>query len=137
MFEQLREYLKNEYNQEMAKFENLKQQMEELENELKVDDSEELYQTNLKALNKKFGLFKKGSKEYKEELYKIQSEYFEKLKEFEAKHDHYLELKKEASMINIYVIQKKLERLNNANTLEDLKLTEEDALQIISGERTF
>ena len=137
MFEQLREYLKNNYNEEMSRFDTLKNQMEELEDNLKVDDSESVYQDNLKALNKKYGLFKKGTKEYKEELNKIQSQYFVKLKKFEEDHKHYLELKKEASMINIYVIQKKLERLNNANSLEDLKLTEDDAVKIISGERTF
>lgn len=137
MFEQLRDYLKNEYNDEMSKFDNLKSQMEELENNLKVDDSEALYQDSLKALNKKFNIFKRGSKEYKDELFKIQSEYFNKLKVFEEEHDKYLDLKKEASQINIYVIQKKLERLNNANSLEDLKLNEDDALKIMSGERTF
>lgn len=137
MFEQLREYLKNEYNNEMNTFESLKAQMEEIENNLKEDDSEAIYQDNIKALNKKFNIFKRNSKEYKSELNKIQEEYFEKLKDFEAKHDHYLSLKKEASMINIYVIQKKLERLNNATSLEDLKLTEEDATKIITGERTF
>ena len=137
MFEQLSEYLKNEYNQEMMKFENLKAQMEELENELKVDDSEELYKADLKALNKRFGVFKRNSKAYKEELHKIQSDYYKKLNEFEVKYNQYLEFKKEASMINIYVIQKKLERLNNAKSLEELKLTEDDALKIMSGERTF
>ena len=137
MFEQLREYLKNNYNQEMARFEDLKEKMEELENNLKIDDSETLYQDDLKALNKKFGLFKRGTKEYKQELLKLQTEYYEKLKKFEEDHNNYLELKKEASMINIYVIQKKLERLNNANSLEDLRLTEEDATKIMSGERTF
>ncbi|MBP3766111.1 MAG: hypothetical protein J6G98_02915 [Bacilli bacterium] len=137
MFEQLREYLKNEYNNEMNLFDSLKAQMEELENNLKVDDSEDVYKSSIKALKKKFGIFKRNSKEYKNELYNIQSEYYNKLKDFEAKHDHYLNLKKEASQINIYVIQKKLERLNNANSLEDLKLTEEDATKIMSGERTF
>lgn len=137
MFEQLREYLKNNYNQEMARFEDLKEKMEELENNLKIDDSETLYQDDLKALNKKFGLFKRGTKEYKQELLKLQTEYYEKLKKFEEDHNNYLELKKEASMINIYVIQKKIERLNNANSLEDLRLTEEDATKIMSGERTF
>lgn len=137
MFEQLSEYLRNEYNQEMMKFENLKAQMEELENELKVDDSEELYKADLKALKKRFGVFKRNSKDYKEELHKIQSDYYKKLNEFEVKYNQYLEFKKEASMINIYVIQKKLERLNNAKSLEELKLTEDDALKIMSGERTF
>ena len=137
MFEQLREYLKNEYNSEMSKFDDLKNQMEELEDNLKNDDSEALYQDSLKSLNKKYGLFKRNSKEYKEELLKLQTDYYEKLKVFEENHNHYLDLKKEASMINIYVIQKKLERLNNANSLEDLRLTEDDAAKIMSGERTF
>ena len=137
MFEQLREYLKKGFNEEMNKFEDLKSQMEDLENNLKQDDSEALYRDDIKALNKKYNIFQRNSKNYKADLNKIQSEYFEKLKEFEKNHNNYLELKKEASMINIYVIQKKLERLNNANSLEDLKLTEDDALKIINGERTF
>ena len=93
--------------------------------------------SNIKALNKRYGIFKKGSKQYKEELSNIQNEYYEELKKFEQDHNHYLELSREASKINVYVIQKKLEQLMNANSLEDLKLTEEQATQILSGERAF
>ena len=137
MFEQLKEYLKAKYDNEMAEFDAIKSQMDEIENTLKEDDSEARYQDSIKMLNKKYGLFKKGSKQYKEELEGIQAEYYEKLKEFEQTHNQYLELNKELSKRNVYIIQKKLEQLMNAQTLQDLKLTEEQATKILSGEEQF
>lgn len=137
MFEQLKEYLQSKYDNEMAEFNAIKSQMDEIENALKEDDSEARYQDSIKMLNKKYGLFKKGSKQYKEELEGIQAEYYEKLKEFEQTHNQYLELNKELSKRNVYIIQKKLEQLMNAQTLQDLKLTEEQATKILSGEEQF
>ena len=132
MFEQVKTILSNDYNTEMNKFNDLKSQMTVIEENLKQDTSEEEYQNSIAELNKKYGIFKRG-KEYKNELKQLQEEYYEKLKQFEEEHTRYIELKNEAAKINIYIIQKKLEQLNNANSLEDLKMTEEDAVRIING----
>ena len=136
MIEQVKEFLTDKYNLELEKYNNLKQEMDELENEFKSDDSESVYQESLKNLNKKYGLFKRG-KDYKEELNTLRLNYNEQLKQFQEKYNHYVDLKNEASKINVYIIQKKLEQLMNANTLEDLKLTEERATRILSGEEQF
>lgn len=133
MFEQLKILLTEEYNSELSRFENLKNQIEELEVEMQSDHSEEEYQKNLKELNKKYGLFRNNKKEYKKDLTDLQMTYQEKLVEFQKKYDHYIDLKAEASHINIYGIQKKLDQLNMAKSLEDLRMTEEEAAEIIQG----
>ena len=132
MFEQVKPILEQKYNSEMTKFEELKQQIEEYEDKFKNDTSEKDYQENLKFLNKRYGLFKKGSKEYKEELNNLMLEYNQKLEQFNTDYNDYIELKNQAAKINVYVIQKKLEQLMNANSLEDLKMSEEEATRILS-----
>ena len=132
MFEQVKPILEQKYNSEMTKFEELKQQIEEYEDKFKNDTSEKDYQENLKFLNKSYGLFKKGSKEYKEELNNLMLEYNQKLEQFNTDYNDYIELKNQAAKINVYVIQKKLEQLMNANSLEDLKMSEEEATRILS-----
>ncbi len=132
MFEQVKPILEQKYNSEMTKFEELKQQIEEYEDKFKNDTSEKDYQDNLKFLNKRYGLFKKGSKEYKEELNNLMLEYNQKLEQFNTDYNDYIELKNQAAKINVYVIQKKLEQLMNANSLEDLKMSEEEATRILS-----
>lgn len=131
MFEQVKEILDEKYKSEIARFDELKKEVDVLEQQMKDDNTEEEYQNALKNLNKEYGLFKRG-KEYKEKLNELKSNYFEKLKEFERIHNNYIDLKSEASRINVYVLQKKLEQLNNAEELKDLKLTEEEAQKIIN-----
>lgn len=106
MFEQLKTILTNEYQSEIARFDSLKEQITNIEEEMKKDDSEDEYQEKLKELNKRYGVFKRGSKEYKSELNSIQVEYSKKLKEFEQQHTNYTDLRREAALINIYIIQK-------------------------------
>lgn len=133
MFEQVSEILRNDYTTEMNKFDELKEQISQLEEQFRNDKSEADYQRDLKYLNKKYNIFKRG-KEYKDELEKIQKEYYEKLQQFESDRNRYIDLKNEAAKINVYVIQKKMEMLNNAKSLEDLHMTEEDAVRVLSGE---
>ena len=133
MFEQVSEVLRNDYTTEMNKFDELKNQINAYEEQFRTDKSEANYQKDIKFLNKKYNVFKRG-KEYKAELEKIQKEYYEKLQQYEEDHKKYVELKNEAAKINVYVIQKKLEQLNNAKSLEDLHMTEEDAVRVLSGE---
>lgn len=132
MFEQVKAILTEKYQSEISKFEELKKQIDNLEQTMREDSSEEEYKNNLNELNKKFGLFKRGSKKYKEELINIKTEYMQKLRNFEALHNNCVEIKNEAARINIYIIQKKLEQLMNANSLEDIKMSEEEANDIIS-----
>jgi len=132
MFEQIKVLLTDEYNSEIARFDNLKNQIENLKQQMKADNSEEEYKYNLQELNKKYGFLKRGSKDYKRELDNLRVEYNKKLIEFEQLYSNYVDLKNEAAKINIYVIQKKLEQLSNANTLEDLRITEEEAEKMIN-----
>ena len=133
MFEQVSEVLRNDYTTEMNKFDELKNQISAYEEQFRTDKSEANYQRDIKFLNKKYNIFKRG-KEYKKELEDIQKEYYEKLNQFEEDRKKYIDLKNEAAKINVYVIQKKLEQLNNAKSLEDLHMTEEDAVRVLSGE---
>jgi hypothetical protein len=131
MFEQVKEILDEKYKSEIARFDELKNEVDALEQQMKEDNTEEEYQNSIKELNKEYGIFKRG-KEYKEKLNKLKVDYFEKLKEFETIHNSYIDLKNEASKINVYILQKKIEQLNNAEDLKDLKITESEAQKIIN-----
>jgi hypothetical protein len=131
MFEQVKEILDEKYKSEIARFDELKNEVDALEQQMKEDNTEEEYQNSIKELNKEYGIFKRG-KEYKEKLNKLKADYFEKLKDFEKIHNNYIDLKNEASKINVYILQKKIEQLNNAEELKDLKITESEAQKIIN-----
>jgi hypothetical protein len=131
MFEQVKEILDEKYKSEIARFDELKNEVDALEQQMKEDNTEEEYQNSIKELNKEYGIFKRG-KEYKEKLNKLKVDYFEKLKDFEKIHNNYIDLKNEASKINVYILQKKIEQLNNAEELKDLKITESEAQKIIN-----
>ena len=135
MIEQVKEYLVNKYQLEINKFNDLKQQIDVLEKEILEDDSEKRYQENINSLNKKYSLFKRNSKEYKKEKQDFEDEYHESLLKFKEIHDKCKILRSESSKIDIYGLQRKLERVNNSTELKDLKLTEETALEVLSGER--
>lgn len=131
MFEQVKEILDEKYKSEIARFDELKNEVDALEQQMKEDNTEEEYQNSIKELNKEYGIFKRG-KEYKEKLNKLKADYFGKLKDFEKIHNNYIDLKNEASKINVYILQKKIEQLNNAEELKDLKITESEAQKIIN-----
>lgn len=133
MFEQVKKIIENDYNFEIQKFNDLKEKIKVKEEQIKNDDSEKEYQNKLASLKKKYNMFSRMSKksDYQKELNAIQVEYNKKLKEFEALYDEYTNLRREATKINIYAINQKLERLQKANSLEDLKMSEEEAQKII------
>ena len=132
MLEQVKEVLIAKYNKKKEDEEVLKNQMEEVASLILADDSEKVYKDSLKALkNKKLN---KKSSQYKEELDNINTNYKIGLLKFRDIHDKYLELRKNYSMIDIYGINRKITRVENATSLEDLKIDEEKAAKIISGE---
>lgn len=132
MFEQVKTIIENDYNFEIQKFNGLKEKIKNIEEQIENDDSEKEYQNKLVELKKKYGVFKRGKKsDYQKELDIIQLEYGKKLKEFETLYEEYTNLKREAMQINIYGINQKLERLQKATSLEDLKMSEEEAQKII------
>ena len=130
MFEQYKQVFTEKYNNEITKFNELREKLDEYERIMREDESEENYNNSIKALNKKYGIFKRG-KEYQNELNNLKEEFTRQLKEYENTYNEYVKLKSEAAKISIYNIQKKLEQLMNANSLEDLRLTEEAAIQAI------
>lgn len=131
MFEQVKQILTEEYTKSISHYDELKAQIDSLENKMKEDNSEEDYKNQINELNKKYNIFKRG-KEYKDKLIIIKQDYMKKLKDFENTYNEFLNLKSEASKINIYQIQKKLEQLANASELKDIKMTEDEAQKIIN-----
>ena len=134
MFNQVRQFLIQDYTNQVAQYDLLKNELEELEQEIKNDTSEKEYVEKEKAIKKKYNIFKRGKK-YKKELQDLMVDYDKKLKEFKKKYDQYLEIRSKASKINIYALQKKIEHINNAKSLEDLKMTEEEANKLISSRK--
>lgn len=132
MLEQVKEVLIEKYNKQKEDADLLKKQIDEIGGIILSDNSEEVYKNNLKGLKAK--KLKKNSPEYNAELNKINSIYNQGLLDFKVNHDKYLELRKKYSMIDIYGINRKITRVENATSLEDLKLDEEKAAKILSGE---
>lgn len=132
MFEQVRDILIANYNQKIAEFEATKKELEAVEKVIMDDDSEDRYKAALKELKQR--KLKKGSEEYKTELSKIENAYNKSLLAFEDAYNKYAELRKKVSMIDIYGYNRKITRVENAKSLEDLKIDEERAKKIISGE---
>ena len=132
MLEQDKEVLLTKYNKQKEDADVIKGQIEEIESVILADNSEDVYKASLKGL--KLKKLKKNSPEYKEELEKINSTYNQGLLDFKVNHDKYLELRKKYSMIDIYGINRKITRVENAETLEDLKLDDEKASKILTGE---
>ena len=133
MFEQVKIILNDRYQSQIDRFNELKKEIEEIEFNMRDKTSEVEYNNALKELNKKYGLFKRGKKEYKDALLDIQNKYFLELKEFEKMRDKYYDLVKECSSINLLFLQKKLDQLKNANSLQDIKMSEEEAQEINNG----
>lgn len=132
MFEQVKSILIANYNQKIAEFEAIKKELEEVEKVIMNDDSEDKYKVALKDLKSR--KLKKNSEEYKNELAKINSAYNKGLLTFEATYEKYAELRKKVSKIDIYGYNRKITRVENAKSLEELKIDEEKASKIISGE---
>lgn len=135
MLEQVKDYLINKYQTDIDKFNELVEQINVIEQQMLEDDCETKYQENIKNLNKKYSLFKRNSKEYKKEKEDFEEEYHEELLIFKELYDKCLSLRSEASKIDIYGIQRKLNNVKNSTDLKDLKLTEETAQEVLMGER--
>lgn len=132
MLEEVKAKLIANYNQKIEEFEIIKNELAEVEKIIMEDNSEDVYKENLKQL--KYKKLKKNSPEYNEELGKINSLYNQGLLDFKRTYDKYSELRKQASKIDIYGYTRKITRVENATDLKDLKIDEEKASQIISGE---
>lgn len=132
MLEQVKQILINKYDSEIEKYENLKNQVIELEDIIEADNSEDIYKEDLKNFKK--SKFKKNSEEYNSNLKEIELKYEQSLINFKNTYDKYVELKSQMAKIDIYGFQRKKIRVEGAEDLKDLKLDEEKATKIINGE---
>lgn len=132
MFEQVRNILVANYNKKIAEYDAIKKDLDILEDVIMKDSTEEKYKDALKELKAK--KLKKNSDEYKRELDKINSDYNKGLLAFEKTYNKYSELRKKIGMIDVYGYNRKITRVENAGSLEELKIDEERAAKILSGE---
>ena len=134
MIDQVKQILLAKYDADIEMYNILKSQVMDMENMIAADNSEENYNNNLKELKKM--KLKKNSEEYKEKLKEIEISYEQALIEFKKTYDKYNDLKKQMTRIDVYRIQRNQLRVENARELKDLRLDEETAYKIISGEMT-
>lgn len=134
MIDQVKQILLAKYDADIEMYNILKSQVMDMENMIAADNSEENYNNNLKELKKM--KLKKNSEEYKEKLKEIEMSYEQALIEFKKTYDKYNDLKKQMTRIDVYRIQRNQLRVENARELKDLRLDEETAYKIISGEMT-
>lgn len=132
MLEQIKQILIEKYDSKIAEYESLKAQVIKFEDKIEADNAEEIYKEDLKNLKK--AKLKKKSEEYKSKLKEIELKYEQSLIEFKKLYDEYIDLKNAMAKIDIYGFQRKKIRVEGAEDLKDLKLDEEKATKIISGE---
>lgn len=132
MIDQVKQILLAKYDADIEKYNILKSQVMEIENMIAADTSEEVYKNNLKEFKKM--KLKKNSEEYKEKLKEIEMTYEQSLIDFKKTYDNYTDLKTQMAKIDVYRIQRNKLRVENARELKDLRLDEESAYKIVSGE---
>jgi len=132
MIDQVKQILLAKYDADIEKYNILKSQVMEIENMIAADTSEEVYKNNLKKFKKM--KLKKNSEQYKEKLKEIEMTYEQSLIDFKKTYDNYTDLKTQMAKIDVYRIQRNKLRVENARELKDLRLDEESAYKIVSGE---
>lgn len=132
MLEQVKQILIEKYKQKIEEYEVIKNEIIELENKILNDNSENNYKEDLKNLRK--SKLKKKSDEYKTQLENIENIYKKSLLDFKEVHEKYSELRRRASLVDIYGYTRKMTMVENAKELKDIKLDEEKATKILSGE---
>lgn len=132
MLEQVKQVLIERYKQKIEEYEVIKNQIIDLEDKILNDNSESNYKQDLQNLKK--AKLKKKSEEYQKQFQNIENSYKKSLLDFREIHDQYSELRRKASLIDIYGYTRKMTMVENATELKDIKLDEEKATKILSGE---
>ncbi|MDD3453122.1 MAG: hypothetical protein PHN42_02450 [Bacilli bacterium] len=133
MINEIKKVLLRPFNEKMDEYREYMSMFNSFEQQILLDDSEKIYNNDLKELKKKYKNPKGDLKqEYEKELHKIMVEYKKKLDLFNLNKEKYDEMKKKLATWNVYELKKQMEKINLADSLKDLDLTIEQAKNICS-----
>lgn len=135
MIEILKQLVINQLNNEVEDYNNNLQELKNMEEKIRTDDSEKKYNQKIKELKNNYGIKRfykrKIKKEYKDELNNINKEYFDNLKQFKDFYDEYEILRKKLAKCDIYRIKKQLENIPNYSKIKDFRLNYTDAINLL------
>ena len=87
-------------------------------------------------MKKEYNFRKRRTKEYKDKLQAIETDYKNKLEEFYIFYKKYADIKDKLAHTNIYDINNKLENIDNYNSLKDFKM-KKDVIENILKENNL
>lgn len=128
MINELKKVLLRPYNEQIDDYRVYKIKFEDLQKEIISDESDKIYSNKKEELKKAYKN-PKGDllKEYENKLYEIMVEYKKSLDSFQEKFENYKVMKAKLASWNIYEIKVKMEKINQASSVSELGLTEEQA----------
>lgn len=136
MIDALREIVRNDLSKKLDTYKSLKIQYDEMSKVIIDDNSEKEYINSKKSLKKEYNFRKRRTKEYKDKLQAIETDYKNKLEEFYIFYKKYADIKDKLAHTNIYDINNKLENIDNYNSLKDFKM-KKDVIENILKENNL
>lgn len=133
MIENLKAILLNDLNEEVAEYNQVKEQYEQMAKKIEEDNSDQEYDQRKKDLKKEYGMkrFSKKS-DYSKKLQEIEEDYQNNLKEFRDFFDEYTKVKQRLAKWNIYHTKKRIEEIPHYKTLKDFRMTKEKMEELLS-----
>lgn len=129
MLNEIKRVLVKPYNDELNEYREYKIKFDELQDTIINDSCEKDYASKKKAL-KLESKTNNNKEEIKNKKQEIMKEYKEQLDLFDKKLEEYSTMKSKLASWNVYELQRKMEKINEANNLEELGLTIDQAREL-------
>ncbi len=129
MLNEIKKVLLKPYNEQLDEYSSYKEKFDELQDKIVSEHSEQEYAEQKKELKNEYKT-SKDKEAYNKHLEQIMKEYKKKLDLFSENLETYNTMKSRLASWNVYEIKRQMEKINKANTLEELNLTIDQAREI-------
>ncbi len=129
MLNEIKRVLVKPYSNELDEYREYKIKFDELQEVIVNDSCEKDYASKKHAL-KLESKTNKNKEEIENKKQEIMKEYKEQLDLFNKKLEEYSTMKSKLASWNVYELQRKMEKINEANNLEELGLTIDQAREL-------
>ena len=129
MLNEIKRVLAKPYSNELDEYREYKIKFDELQEVIVNDSCEKDYASKKHAL-KLESKTNKNKEEIENKKQEIMKEYKEQLDLFNKKLEEYSTMKSKLASWNVYELQRKMEKINEANNLEELGLTIDQAREL-------
>lgn len=129
MLNEIKRVLIKPYSNELDEYREYKIKFDELQETIVNDSCEKDYASKKQAL-KLESKTNKNKEEIENKKQEIMKEYKEQLDLFDKRLEEYSTMKSKLASWNVYELQRKMEKINEANNLEELGLTIDQAREL-------